>query len=67
MNATQASIKTVLDAYFELKDALVEADTLAASNASLKLAAIKRQYQHRGNYGFLTHKYHSKFIRQHIF
>jgi len=39
-NATQASISAVLDAYFELKNALVEADTLAASNASLKLAAL---------------------------
>ena len=39
-NATQASLSSVLDAYFELKNALVEADTLAASNASLKLAAL---------------------------
>ena len=39
-NATLSSVDAALKAYYQLKDALVEADTIAANKASLQLAVL---------------------------
>jgi hypothetical protein len=47
-NLTLASVASALEAYYQLKDALVEADTVAANIAALQLSALANSIKTEG-------------------